>query len=115
MSITLEISKYNENRESAGFQKMDFSTIDEAIANLEFMKMGYDHFKTGDSLMVRLKKGEKVHLIDYHSVVPINEIRKELEIAFPQILKDDEKLSLAKKYQHEYDKYIDKDKTSLVN
>ena len=91
MSITLEISKYNENRESAGFQKMDFSTIDEAIANLEFMKMGYDHFKTGDSLMVRLKKGEKVHLIDYHSVVPINEIRKELEIAFPQILKDDEK------------------------
>lgn len=91
MSITIEISKYNENRESAGFQKMDFSSIDEAIANLEFMKMGFDHFRTGDSLMVRLKEGEKVHLIDYHSVVPIDEIKKELEIEFPQNLKDDEK------------------------
>ncbi|WP_417430019.1 JAB domain-containing protein [Halpernia sp.] len=91
MSITLEISKYNENQESAGLQKMDFSTIVEAIATLEFMKMGYDHFKTGDSLLVRLKEGEKVHLIDYHSVVPIDEIRKELEIKFPQILTDYEK------------------------
>lgn len=32
-----------------------------------------------------------------------------------KILKDDEKLKLARKYQHEYDKYIDKEKMSLVN
>lgn len=31
-----------------------------------------------------------------------------------KILSDTEKLNLAKKYQHEYDKYIDKDKMSLV-
>lgn len=32
-----------------------------------------------------------------------------------KILNDNEKIKLAKKYQHEYDKYIDKEKMSLVN
>lgn len=79
MSITLEIGKYNENLESKGFQKMDFTTIDEAIANLEFMKLGFNYFKNGESLMVRLGEGKKAHLIDYDSVVPVHELRKELE------------------------------------
>ena len=79
MSVTLEIGKYNEQIESAGFQKMEFSDIDEAIANLEFMKMGFNYFKTGESLVVRLDEGLKSHVIDYDAVIPIQEIRKELE------------------------------------
>ena len=78
MSITLDVGKYNENKESPGFQKMDFESIDEAIANLEFMKMGFNYFKNGESLKVRLEEGSKVHLIDNDAVVPINELRKEL-------------------------------------
>ena len=45
MSITLDVGKYNENKESPGFQKMDFESIDEAIANLEFMKMGFNYLR----------------------------------------------------------------------
>lgn len=78
MSITLDVGKYNENKETPGFQKMDFESIDEAIANLEFMKMGFNYFKNGESLKVRLEEGSKVHLIDYDAVVPINELRQEL-------------------------------------
>ncbi|MFC6268279.1 JAB domain-containing protein [Frigoriflavimonas asaccharolytica] len=91
MSITLEISKYNENQETQGFQKMDFSTIDEAIATLEFMKMGYNHFKTGESLVVRLEEGTKPHLIDYEAVIPIIELRKELEEKYNSNLAQNEK------------------------
>ncbi|WP_373709187.1 JAB domain-containing protein [Kaistella sp.] len=91
MSITLEISKYNENRETQGFQKMDFSTIDEAIATLEFMKMGYNHFKTGESLVVRLEAGTKPHLIDYDAVIPIIELRKELQEKYNSKLAQNEK------------------------
>ena len=91
MSITLEISKYNENQETHGFQKMDFCTIDEAIATLEFMKMGYNHFKTGESLVVRLEEGTKPHLIDYDAVIPIIELRKELEEKYNSKLTQNEK------------------------
>ena len=91
MSVTLEISKYNENQETQGFQKMDFSTIDEAIATLEFMKMGYNHFKTGESLVVRLDEGTKPHLIDYDAVLPIIELRKELEEKYKSNLAQNEK------------------------
>lgn len=91
MSVIVEVGKYSEKLESKGFQKMEFSTIDEAIANLEFMKMGFDHFKKGESLLVRLGEGKRVHLIDYDSVVPVNEIRKELEQKYRTNLKFDEK------------------------
>ena len=91
MSVTLEIGKYNEQIESAGFQKMEFSDIDEAIANLEFMKMGFNYFKTGESLVVRLDEGQKSHLIDYDAVIPIQEIRKELEDKYHPNLTQNEK------------------------
>jgi hypothetical protein len=91
MSVTLEIGKYNEQIESAGFQKMEFSDIDEAIANLEFMKMGFNYFKTGESLVVRLDEGQKSHLIDYDAVIPIQEIRKELEDKYHPKLTRNEK------------------------
>lgn len=91
MNITLEIGKYNEQIESAGFQKMEFSDIDEAIANLEFMKMGFNYFKTGESLVVRLDERQKSHLIDYNAVIPIQEIRKELEDKYHPKLTRNEK------------------------
>lgn len=91
MNITLEIGKYNEQIESAGFQKMEFSDIDEAIANLEFMKMGFNYFKTGESLVVRLDERQKSHLIDYDAVIPIQEIRKELEDKYHPKLTRNEK------------------------
>ena len=91
MSVTLEIGKYNEQIESAGFQKMEFSDIDEAIANLEFMKMGFNYFKTGESLVVRLDERQKSHLIDYDAVIPIQEIRKELEDKYHPKLTRNEK------------------------
>lgn len=90
MSITLDVGKYNENKESPGFQKMDFESIDEAIANLEFMKMGFNYFKNGESLKVRLEEGSKVHLIDYDAVVPINELRQELYEKYDKNLGQDE-------------------------
>ena len=90
MSITLDVGKYNENKESPGFQKMDFESIDEAIANLEFMKMGFNYFKNGESLKVRLEEGSKVHLIDYDAVVPINELRQELYEKYGKNLGQDE-------------------------
>ena len=97
MSITLEIGRYNEKLESAGFQKMEFSDIDEAIANLEFMKMGFNFFKNGESLVVRLDEGKKPHLIDNDAVIPIQEIRKELEDKYYPNLTQNEKevLSIA--------------------
>ena len=97
MSITLEIGRYNEKLESAGFQKMEFSDIDEAIANLEFMKMGFNYFKNGESLVVRLDEGKKPHLIDNDAVIPIQEIRKELEDKYYPNLTQNEKevLSIA--------------------
>lgn len=91
MSVIVEVGKYSEKLDPKGFQKMEFSTIDEAIANLQFMKMGFDHFKKGESLLVRLGEGKRVHLIDYDSVVPVNEIRKELEQKYRTNLKFDEK------------------------
>ena len=90
MSITLDVGKYNENKESPGFQTMDFESIDEAIANLEFMKMGFNYFKNGESLKVRLEEGSKVHLIDYDAVVPINELRQELYEKYGKNLGQDE-------------------------
>ena len=93
MNITLEIGKYNEQIESAGFQKMEFSDIDEAIANLEFMKMGFNYFKTGESLVVRLDERQKSHLIDYDAVIPIQEIRKELEDKYhPQLTRNEKEI-----------------------
>ena len=91
MSVTLEIGKYNDQIESAGYQKMEFSDINEAIANLEFMKMGFNYFKTGESLVVRLDEGQKSHLIDYDAVIPIQEIRKELEDKYHPKLTRNEK------------------------
>ena len=91
MSVTLEIGKYNDQIETAGFQKIEFSDIDEAIANLEFMKMGFNYFKTGESLVVRLEEGEKPHLVDYDTVIPIHEIRKELEEKYKPNLTPNEK------------------------
>ena len=93
MSVTLEIGKYSENLETTGFQKMNFTTIDEAIANVEFMKMGYNYFSNGDSLVVRLEEGKKAHLIDYDSIIPIVELRKELEEKYNQNLTENEKES----------------------
>ncbi|SEG07065.1 RadC-like JAB domain-containing protein [Halpernia humi] len=90
MRITLDVGKYNENKESPGFQKMDFESIDEAIANLEFMKMGFNYFKNGESLKVRLEEGSKVHLIDYDAVVPINELRQELYEKYSKNVGQDE-------------------------
>jgi hypothetical protein len=87
----LEIGKYNENLQSTGFQKMDFSTIDEAMANIEFMKMGYNYFKNGESLVVRIEEGKKAHLIDYDSIIPLIEIRDELEEKYHQKLTPNEK------------------------
>lgn len=93
MSVTLEIGKYNEQIESAGFQKMEFSDIDEAIANLEFMKMGFNYFQTGESLVVRLDEGQKSHLIDYDAIIPIKEIRKELEDKYhPNLTKNEKEI-----------------------
>jgi len=91
MSVTLEIGKYNDQIETTGFQKIEFSDIDEAIANLEFMKMGFNYFKTGESLVVRLEEGEKPHLVDYDTVIPIHEIRKELEEKYKPNLTPNEK------------------------
>lgn len=38
---------------------MEFSDIDEAIANLEFMKMGFNYFQTGESLVIEIKMKDK--------------------------------------------------------
>lgn len=90
MNIQLEIGKYNENQDMSGFQKTDFSSIEEAIANIEFMKLGFNFFKNGESLVVRLEPGSKPYLIDSDSVIPINELKNELENKY-QNLKIDEK------------------------
>jgi len=91
MNVTLEIEKYNENRETNGFAKVHYATIDEAIANLEFMKLGFDYFKHGELLHVRLAEGKKSHLIDSHSVVPVKELRRELQEKYNQKTKTNEK------------------------
>jgi hypothetical protein len=42
-------------------------------------KAYYAYFKNGESLVVRLGQGTKPHLIDYDSIIPIDQLRKELE------------------------------------
>ncbi len=84
MSIKLEIGKYNENKDLGDFLKMQFSSIEEAIATIEFLKLGYDSFKKGESLIVRISEGTKPYLLDYDSITPIQEIRKELEEKYHQ-------------------------------
>ncbi len=79
MSIELEIGKYNENKDLGDFQKIEFSSIDEAIATIEFLKLGYDSFKNGESLVVRSGEGKKPYLLDHDSTIPVLELRKELE------------------------------------
>lgn len=79
MSVELEIGRYSDNQELGGFKRTKFSSIDEAIANIEFMKLGFDHFKNGESLIVRLNHGSQPYLIDANSTVPIIELKRELE------------------------------------
>lgn len=79
MEINIEIAKYNENNEMTPFQKIQFSSIDEAIANVEFIKLGYDFFKNGEILAVRADESSRIHLVDNDSTVPILELRKDLE------------------------------------
>lgn len=79
MGVELEIGRYSDDQDLGGFQRTKFSSIDEAIANIEFMKLGFDHFKNGESLIVRLNHGSQPYLIDANSTVPIIELKRELE------------------------------------
>jgi hypothetical protein len=79
MDVELEIGRYSDEQDLGGFQKTKFSNIDEAIANIEFMKLGFDHFKNGVSLIVRMNPGSQPYLIDANSTVPIIELKRELE------------------------------------
>ena len=77
MSIELEIGVYNEDK-PINFEKRNFDTIDEAIGTIEFIKLGYNYFKNGEILAVRLGEGKQTYLIDFNSRVPILELKKEL-------------------------------------
>lgn len=92
MSIELEIGKYHENKDLGGFQKMEFSSIDEAIATIEFLKLGYDYFKNGESLVVRSGEGKKPYLLDHDSTIPILELRKELEEKYNTVITQDNEI-----------------------
>lgn len=83
MSIELEIGIYRDEGSSNQLNKHQFSSIDEAISYLDFVKLGYDSFGKSGSLLVRLENGSKPHLLDYNSKVPINEIRQELNKKYP--------------------------------
>ena len=78
MSIELEIGVYNEDK-PINFEKRNFDTIDEAIGTIEFIKLGYNYFKNGEILAVRLGEGKQTYLIDFNSKVPILELKKELQ------------------------------------
>lgn len=77
MSIELEIGVYNDDK-PINFEKRNFDTIDEAIGTIEFIKLGYNYFKNGEILAVRLGEGKQTYLIDFNSKVPISELKKEL-------------------------------------
>ena len=77
MSIELEIGVYNEDK-PINFEKRNFDTIDEAIGTIEFIKLGYNYFKNGEILAVRLGEGKQTYLIDFNSKVPILELKKDL-------------------------------------
>ena len=77
MSIELEIWVYNEDK-PINFEKRNFDTIDEAIGTIEFIKLGYNYFKNGEILAVRLGEGKQTYLIDFNSKVPILELKKDL-------------------------------------
>ena len=77
MSIELEIGVYNDDK-PINFEKRNFDTIDEAIGTIEFIKLGYNYFKNGEILAVRLGEGKQTYLIDFNSKVPILELKKEL-------------------------------------
>ncbi|WP_051230793.1 JAB domain-containing protein [Epilithonimonas caeni] len=92
MQIKLEIGKYSEGKDLGGFQKMEFSSIDEAIANIEFLKLGYDSFKNGESLVIRSGKGTKPYLLDYDSTIPILQLRRELEEKYNTAITQDNEI-----------------------
>ncbi len=77
MSIELEIGVYNDDK-PINFEKRNFDTIDEAIGTIEFIKLGYNYFKNGEILAVRLGEGKQTYLIDFNSKVPILELKKDL-------------------------------------
>lgn len=69
MEINLKIGKYSDLQYLGGFEKIQFSSIDEAISTFEFLKLGYNSFgKDRTSLMVIL-----------HSILTIKEVREDLE------------------------------------
>lgn len=86
MSILLEIGNYNDNVESNQnkviYRTHEFETIGEAIAQLEFLKLGYDYFQKGEALLVRLSKESPSHLLNFDSKIDIEEIQKELEYKY---------------------------------
>ncbi|PTT38085.1 hypothetical protein DBR28_09030, partial [Chryseobacterium sp. HMWF028] len=92
MSIEIEIGKYSDNKDLGSFEKMKFSSIDEAISTLEFLKLGYNYFKNGESLVVRVGQGTKPHLIDYDSIIPIDELRQELEEKYNKEISEDDEI-----------------------
>lgn len=92
MSIEIEIGKYSDNKDLGGFEKMKFSSIDEAISTLEFLKLGYNYFKNGESLVVRVGQGTKPHLIDYDSIIPIAQLRQELEEKYNKEISEDDEI-----------------------
>lgn len=83
MSIELEIGIYRDEGIPDQLNTHQFSSIDEAISYLDFVKLGYDSFGKSGSLLVRIENGSKPHLLDYNSKIPVNEIRKELNKKYP--------------------------------
>ncbi len=79
--ISLQIGIYKENSDfgnKSEFKLYDFDSVEEAISYVEFISLGYNFFKNGESLVVRLEEGSQVFLIDCNSKVPIIELKKDL-------------------------------------
>lgn len=81
--IILEISQYDEDKPNPVFEQFEYESIDEAIANIEFLKLGYNFFANKKALIVRLEQGKENYLIDYYATEPIVALERDLIEKYP--------------------------------
>ena len=91
MNILLIIGLYEDHQKKKGFMEMSFSSVEEAIANIHFLRNANHHFGSAKGLAVRIMDNGKSLHIENNSEESIAELRNQLNILDNENRGNDEK------------------------
>lgn len=91
MEISLEIGLYEHNQKDKGYLKMIFTSVEEAVANINFLRTANHHFGDATGLAVRIQNSSESLHIENNSEDSIGELQKQLYRLYHQNSNNDEK------------------------